>query len=189
MAPTIGPTTFPLDGILKCGTCGCAMALQHNPLPQYVCENSCDVPTFKAIELNHLAIKTLYDVLVTDHTRDAFTKQMEGAFDQLEEEQPSVTVDGPPTDAQIRELLEDPQAILQHESMSEARHALCEAMIRIEIHGQTATIHYAMPLAVGRPDPADSRTATGPGRQVTAWTRQATHPSPPCSPPVRSHIL
>ena len=149
MTPTVSPTTFPLDGILTCGPCGCAMALRHNPLPQYACQNSCDVPALKAIELNHLAIKTLYDVLVTDHTRDAFTKQMEGAFDQLKEEQPSVMVDGPPTDAQIRELLKDPQAILQHESMSDARHALCEAMNRIEIHGQTATIHYAMPLPKG----------------------------------------
>ena len=93
MTATIDPTTFPLDGILTCGTCGCAMALQHNPLPQYACQNSCDVPAFKAIELNHLAIKTLYNVLVTDHTRDAFTKQMEGAFDQLKEEQPTVAVD------------------------------------------------------------------------------------------------
>ena len=151
MTATIDPTTFPLDGILTCGTCGCAMALQHNPLPQYACQNSCDVPVFKAIEFNHLAIKTLYDVLVTDHTRDAFTKQMEGVFDQLKEEQPSITVDGPPTDAQIRELLADPQAILQHESMSDARHALCEAMNRIEIHRQTATIHYTMPLPEGSP--------------------------------------
>ena len=93
MTATINPTTFPLDGILICGPCGCAMALQHNPLPQYACQNSCDVPAFKAVELNHLAIKALYDVLVTDHTRDAFTKQMEGAFDQLKEEQPTVAVD------------------------------------------------------------------------------------------------
>ena len=146
MTATINPTTFPLDGILTCGTCGCAMALQHNPLPQYACQNSCDVPAFKAIELNHLAVKALYNVLVTDHTRDAFTKQMEGAFDQMKEEQPTVAVAGPPTDAQIREMLEDPQAILQHEFMSDVRSALCEAMNRIEIHGQTATIHYAMPL-------------------------------------------
>ena len=151
MTATIDPTTFPLDGILTCGPCGCAMALQHNPLPQYACQNSCDAPAFKAIELNHLAIKTLYDVLVTDHTRDTFTKQMEGAFDQLKEEQPDITVEGPPTDAQIRELLEDPQAILQHEFMSDVRSALCEAMNRIEIHGQTATIHYAMPLPKGSP--------------------------------------
>ena len=151
MTPNVSPTTFPLDGILTCGPCGCAMALRHNPLPQYACQNSCDVPTYKAIELNHLAIKTLYDVLVTDHTRDAFTKQMEAAFDQLEEEQPSITVGGPPTDAQIRELLEDPQAFLQHESIRDARQALCEAMNRIEIHGQTATIHYAMPLPKGSP--------------------------------------
>ena len=151
MTPTVSPTTFPLDGILTCGPCGCALALRHNPLPQYACQNSCDVPALKAIELNHLAINTLYDVLVTDHTRDAFTKQIEAAFDQLEDEQPSITVDGPPTEAQIRELLEDPQAILQHESMSDARQALCEAMNRIEIHGQTATIHYAMPLPKGSP--------------------------------------
>ena len=151
MTATIDPTTFPLDGILTCGTCGCAMALQHNPLPQYACQNSCDVPVFKAIEFNHLAIETLYDVLVTDHTRDAFTKQMEATFDQLEEEQPSVTVDGPPTDAQIRELLEDPQALLQHEFMGDARQALCNAMNRIEIHGRTATIHYTMPLPEGSP--------------------------------------
>ena len=151
MTATINPTTFPLDGILICGPCGCAMALHHNPLPQYACQNSCDVPTFKAVELNHLAIKTLYNVLVTDHTRDAFTKQMEGAFDQLKEEQPTVAVAGPPTDAQIRAMLEDPQAILQHEFMSDVRSALCEAMNRIEIHGQTATIHYAMPLPKGSP--------------------------------------
>ena len=151
MTATINPTTFPLDGILICGPCGCAMALHYNPLPQYACQNSCDVPAFKAVELNHLAIKALYDVLVTDHTRDAFTKQMEGAFDQLKEEQPTVAVDGPPTDAQIRELLEDPQAILQHEFMSDVRSALCNAMKRIEIHGQTATIHYAMPLPKGSP--------------------------------------
>ena len=159
MTPTVSPTTFPLDGILTCGPCGCAMALRHNPLPQYACQNSCDVPALKAIELNHLAIKTLYDVLVTDHTRDAFTKQIEAAFDQLEEVQPSVTVDGPPTEAQIRELLEDPQAILQHESMSDARQALCEAMNRIEIHGQTATIHYAMPLPKGSPLAGQTRQA------------------------------
>ena len=151
MTPTISPTTFPLDGIVTCGSCGCAMALQHNPLPQYACQNSCDVPRFKAIELNQLALKTLYDVLVTDHTRDAFTKQMEEEFDRLKEEQPSVTVDGPPTDAQIRELLEDPQAFQQHEFMGDVRHALCEAMNRIEIHGQTATVHYAMPLPKGSP--------------------------------------
>ena len=151
MTPTISPTTFPLDGILTCGPCGCAMALQHNPLPQYACQNSCDVPRFKAIDLNHLALKALYDVLVTDHTRDAFTKQVEDAFDRLKEEQPSVTVDVPPTDAQIRELLEDPQAILQHEFMGDVRYALCEAMNRIEIHGQTAPVHYAMPLPKGSP--------------------------------------
>ena len=96
-------------------------------------------------------LKTLYDVLVTDHTRADFTKRMEDAFDRLKEEQPSVTVDGPPTDAQIRELLEDPQAFLQHEFMGDVRYALCEAMNRIEIHGQTATVHYAMPLPKGSP--------------------------------------
>ena len=56
MTPTVSPTTFPLDGILTCGPCGCAMALRHNPLPQYACQNSCDVPVLKAIELNHLVI-------------------------------------------------------------------------------------------------------------------------------------
>ena len=151
MTPTISPTTFPLDGILTCGSCGCAMALQHNPLPQYACQNSCDVPRFKAIELNQLALKTLYGVLVTDHTRASFNKQMATEFDRLKEEQPSVTVDGPPTDAQIRELLEDPEAFLRHKFMPDVRRTLCQAMNRIEIHGQTATVHYAMPLPKGSP--------------------------------------
>ena len=47
MTPTVSPTTFPLDGILTCGPCGCAMALRHNPLPQYACQNSCDVPVLQ----------------------------------------------------------------------------------------------------------------------------------------------
>lgn len=149
MTPTITPTTFPLDGILACGKCGCAMALQHNPLPRYVCQSSCDVPALKAIDLNHLAITTLFDAIVNEQMRDEFRKEIDDAFARLKGERPDTVPDEPPTDAQLRQLLEDPDAILKHDLMLDARFALCEAMNRIEVHGNIATVQYARPLPQG----------------------------------------
>ena len=149
VTPTITPTTFPLDGIITCGRCGCAMALQHNPLPRYVCQSGCDTPALKAIELNHLAITTLFGAMVNEQTRDEFRAEIDDAFRKLKDEQPSAVPAEPPNDAQIRRLLADPEAILNHDLMRDARFALCEATNRIEVHGNTATIHYARPLPQG----------------------------------------
>ena len=149
MTPIITPTTFPLDGILTCGECGCAMALQHNPLPRYACQSGCAVPALKAIEINHLAFTTVFEVLASDHMREQFSRQIQQAFTEYREQEPAAGSIEPPTVEGIRRLLADPQAILNHELMPDARAALCQAMNRMEVHGNTATINYAMPVPQG----------------------------------------
>ena len=146
------PTTYILEGFLRCGQCG--DRLQVRPLGETgtltyqcsTCDKSQPDPSVTADELERWIIRQVTETVLTESNTAMMTQEMAAAGAELPENAPEALRYPERFPDQVRALATDPATLLIQENLTHTKRLLTELIAFITLGDQEAMIHYAMPL-------------------------------------------
>ena len=146
------PTSYVLEGLIRCGECG--TQLQVRPLGETailtyqcpVCAESPPAPSLPADELERWLIRRVTDTVLTDSNTAMMTQEMAAAGARLSDDAPEALRYPERHPDQIRAMATDPETFLIRENVSHTRQFMSKLIAHITLGDQEAVVHYALPL-------------------------------------------
>ena len=146
------PTSYILEGFIRCGECG--NQLEVRPLGETgtltyqcsTCDKSRPAPSVTADELERWIIRQVTETVLTESNTAMMTQEMAAAGAELPESAPEALRYPERFPDQVRAMATDPATFLTRENVSHTRRIMTKLIAFITLGDQEAMIHYALPL-------------------------------------------